>query len=144
MKSMKKLILLSLVAFMPTQQTNAQKTPYVALDIIKIKNGLWEEALFFFENNWKVYREDAIKQGIISSYQLLINRADSVSNNIILITQYPDSLAYVKSEENFRPILKKLRPNGPIHLNEKQRKDFMEIVVFNGYKVWIDDKEKRK
>ncbi|MFD2519593.1 tetraspanin family protein [Emticicia soli] len=141
---MKKLILLSLVAFMPTQQTNAQKTPYVALDIIKIKNGLWEEALFFFENNWKVYREDAIKQGIISSYQLLINRADSVSNNIILITQYPDSLAYVKSEENFRPILKKLRPNGPIHLNEKQRKDFMEIVVFNGYKVWIDDKEKRK
>lgn len=143
MKIMKKLLLLLLVAFIPTQQTNAQKTPFVALDIIKVKNGLWKEAIYFFENNWKVYREDAIKQGIISSYQMLVNRADSVSNNIILITQYPDSLAYVKSEESFRPILKKLRPDGPIYMNQKQRKDFMETVVFNSYKLWIDDKRKR-
>lgn len=144
MEIMKKLMLLLLVGSMSPQQTNAQRASYVALEIIKVKDGLWQEALFFFENNWKVYREDAIKQGIISSYQLLINRADSVSNNIILITQYPDSLAYANSVENFQPILEKIRPNGPVHLNEKQRKDFIETIVFNTYKVWIDDKEKRK
>lgn len=137
-------MLLLLVGSMSPQQTNAQKASYVALDIIKVKDGLWKEALFFFENNWEVYRQDAIKQGIISSYQLLINRADSVSNNIILITQYPDSLAYVKSEESFRPILKKLRPDGPIYLNDKRRNDFIQTLAFNGYKVWIDNKEKQK
>lgn len=97
---MKKLILLLLTGFLSYQQTHAQKTSYVAMDIIKVKNGLWNEALYFFENNWKTYREDAIKQGIISSYQMLVNKADSVSNNIVLITEYPDSLSYRKSEEN--------------------------------------------
>lgn len=141
---MKKLILLLLTGFLAYQQTHAQKTSYVAMDIIKVKNGLWNEALYFFENNWKTYREDAIKQGIISSYQMLVNKADSVSNNIVLITDYPDSLSYRKSEENFRPILKKIHPDGPIYLNEKRRNDFMQIEVFNWYRVWTDNKDKRK
>lgn len=133
---MKKLGLLLLVGCLPYQQTHAQKSAYVAMDIVKVRDGLWNEALYFFENNWKVFREDAIKQGIINSYQILVNNADSVSNNIILITQYSDSLSYTKSEENFRPILQKIRPTGPIYLNEKRRNDFMEIVVYNWYKVW--------
>ena len=133
-----------MMGFLSSHSTNAQKTSYVAMDIVKVKNGLWNEALYFFENNWKVFREDAVKQAIISSYQILVNNADSVSNNIILITEYPDSLSFRKSEENFRPILKKFRPKGPVYLNEKRRNDFMEIVIFNWYKVWIDDKEQRK
>jgi len=141
---MKKLALLLLIGFLSYQQSYAQKTSYVAMDIIKVKNGLWNEALYFFENNWKVYREDAINQGIISSYQMLVNKADSVSHNIILITEYPDSLSYRKSEENFRPILKKFRPDGPVYLNEKRRNDFVQTVVFNWYRVWTDNKEKCK
>ena len=141
---MKKLILLLVIGSMAYHPSHAQKASYVAMDIIKVKNGLWNEALYFFENNWKLYREDAIKQGIISSYKLLVNKADSVNNNIILFTEYPDSLSYRKSEENFRPILKKIHPDGPIYLNEKRRNDFMETVVFNWYRVWTDDKEKRK
>jgi len=50
----------------------------------------------------------------------------------------------VKSEESFRPILKKLRPDGPIYLNDKRRNDFIQTLAFNGYKVWIDNKEKQK
>lgn len=141
---MKKLILLLLTGFLSYQQANAQKTSYVAMDIIKVKNGLWNEALYFFENNWKTYREDAIQQGIISSYKMLVNKADSVTNNIVLITEYPDSLSYRKSEENFRPILKKIHPDGPIYLNEKRRNDFMQIEVFNWYRVWTDNKQKHK
>ena len=110
------------------------------MDNVKVKNGLWNEALYFYDNNWKVYRLDAIKKGIISSYQMLVNRADSTSNYIVLLTQYPDSLSFAKSEENFRPILKKLRPDGPAYLNEKRRNDFAETIAFSSYKVWIDDK----
>jgi hypothetical protein len=141
---MKKPIFLFLAGLLAYQQVQAQKDAYVIMDIVKVKNRYWNEALYFFENNWKIYREEAVKQGIISSYQMLVNKADSLSNHIILITQYPDSLAYRKSEENFRPILKKFRPDGPAYLNEKKRNDFMEIVVFNTYRVWTDDKDKRK
>lgn len=141
---MKKLILILLIGFLTYHSIHAQKSAYVALDIIRVKNGLWNEALYFFENNWKVYREEAIKQGIISSYQMLVNKADSVTNNIILITQYPDSSSYQKSEENFRPIMKKIRPGGPNYLNEKRRNDFVQTLVFNSYVVWIDDEAKRK
>lgn len=141
---MKKLILLLLTGLLSYQQAHAQKDTYVIMDIVKVKNGLWNEALYFFENNWKVFREEAIKQDIISSYQMLVNQADSVNNNIVLITEYPDSLSYRKSEENFRPILKKFRPNGPAYLNDKRRNDFVETLVFNTYKVWTDDKQKRK
>lgn len=141
---MKKLTLLLLIGFLACRQGYAQKASYVIMDIVKVKNGLWNEALYFFENNWKVFREAAMKQGIISSYQMLVNKADSVSNNIVLITEYPDSLSYRKSEENFRPILRKFRPDGPAYLNEKRRNDFMQMVVFNVYSVWSDDKEKRK
>ena len=141
---MKKLILLLLAGFLSYSQAHAQKDAYVIMDIVKVKNELWNEALYFFDNNWKVFREEAIKQGIISSYQMLVNKADSVNNNIVLITEYSDSLSYRKSEENFRPILKKIRPNGPVYLNEKKRSDFMDIAVFNVYRVWTDDKEKRK
>jgi hypothetical protein len=141
---MKKLILILLIGTLSYPSSHAQKNAYVALDIIHVKNSLWNEALYFFENNWKVYRQEAIKQGIISSYQLLVNKADSVSNNIILITQYPDSLSYQKSEENFRPIMKKIRSTGPIYLNEKRRNDIIETVFSNTYKVWIDDEEQRK
>ncbi|MBA4851145.1 hypothetical protein [Emticicia sp. BO119] len=140
---MKKLILLWLIGFLACQQAHAQKDAYVIMDIVRVKKRLWNEAIYFFENNWKVFREEAKKQGIISSYKMLVNKADSVSNHIVLITEYSDSLSYRKSEENFRPILKKFRPAGPVYLNEKKRNDFMEIVAFNSYRVWTDDKEKR-
>lgn len=141
---MKKLSVLLMVCYLSCRQVYAQKEAYVIMDIVKIKDNHWNEALYFFENNWKAYREVALKQGIISAYQMLVNKADSVSHHIILLTQYPDSLSYRKSEENFRPILKKLRPDGPAYLNEKRRNDFVQTIVFNAYKVWIDDRKTKK
>ena len=72
-----------------------------------------------------------IKKKIIKSYQLVEAKADSLNNfDLILITVYTDSVQYSKSEENFAPLLKQLRPNGPVLLNETKPNDFRKNVFF--------------
>jgi hypothetical protein len=99
------------------------------MDFVKIRNGKKAEALYYYENNWKMYREVAVERGLIHSYQLVIATPDSLNNfDLILITTYKDSAQYLKSEENFQPILKELRPNGPKLLNEIKPADFRQNV----------------
>ncbi|MDZ7650327.1 MAG: hypothetical protein U5K54_26080 [Cytophagales bacterium] len=41
----------------------AQKSQSVAIaDFVKIKDGKINETIFFYENNWKVYRDIALKR----------------------------------------------------------------------------------
>lgn len=88
--------------------------------------------MFFYENNWKVYRDAAVKKKIIKSYELIEVKPDSLSNfDLILITVYHDSLQHSKSEENLpAPLLKQLRPNGPVLLNSLKPNDFRKNVFF--------------
>jgi hypothetical protein len=109
--------------------TNAfcRKTPIVSMDFIKVKNGHYEEALFFFENNWKLYRDSAMKSGAIKSYKLLRNNTDSSKADIILMTEYFDKDSYLKREEIFRPIMKSIHPNGGVSKNNLKRDDILTI-----------------
>jgi hypothetical protein len=109
--------------------TNAfcQKTPIVSMDFIKVKNGHYEEALFFFENNWKLYRDSAMKSGAIKSYKLMRNNADSSKADIILMTEYFDKDSYLKREEIFRLIMKSIHPNGGVSKNNLKRDDILTI-----------------
>jgi hypothetical protein len=129
---MKKMFLL-IVLFLPVfslLQAQGSK-PVSLMDFVKIKDGKKAEAIFFYEHNWKLYREIAIKKKIIQSYQLVEVAADSLNNfDLILITTYKDSAQYLKSEENFRPILMEARPNGPVLMNEVKPADFRQNVFY--------------
>lgn len=105
-------------------QTNSEVT---LMDFVKIKPGKTVEALFFYENNWKIYRDAALKKGVIKSYQLLQSEPDSLNNfDLVLITVYKDAEQYSKSEDNFRNIINQYRPNGPLLLNELKPADIRE------------------
>lgn len=109
---------------------NAQKT-ISTIDFIKIKNNKRQEAIYFYENNWKVYRDIALKRGFIKSYKFLAASPDTSLNfDFILITEYNDSLQMNLSEERFQQIIKDTRPGGPELLNEIKPKDFRENVMF--------------
>lgn len=104
-------------------------TTVTLMDFVKIKPGKTAEAMFFYENNWKPYRDLAIKRKIIHSYEIVKAQPDSVNNfDLILITVYKDSTQHAKSEENFRSILTELRPNGPVLLNDVKPADFRQNV----------------
>ena len=99
------------------------------MDFVKIRDGKTAEALFFYENNWKVYRDQAIRKNVIQSYELVQAAPDTLNNfDLVLVTVYKDSAQYANSEENFRPILKELRPNGPLLLNDLKPDDFRKNV----------------
>jgi hypothetical protein len=124
----------------------AQKNSTVTLmDFVKIKEGKTAEALFFYENNWKPYRDLALKKKIIHSYEMVKARPDSLNNfDLILITVYKDSLQFVKSEENFRSILATVRPNGPVLLNEVKPADFRQNVFVKIVQPLYASPEKKK
>jgi len=96
------------------------------MDFVKIKPEKEAEALFFYENNWKIYREKALEKGYISNYELIRVKADEAVNfDLILMTEFPDAASLEKVEANFQPLMKELRPNGPVYLNDLRQKDFV-------------------
>lgn len=95
------------------------------MDFVQVKEGHRAEAIYFYENNWKLYRDIALKKGVILSYRLEEVVADTADSfNLVLITEYRDSIFYHNSETNFREILSTARPNGPLLLNKLQPADF--------------------
>ncbi len=101
------------------------------IDFVKIKHNKRAEALYFYENNWKVFRDIALKNDFIKSYKLLTTVADSAANfDLMLITEYADSTQYKLNEERFQQIIKATRPDGLKLLNELKPNDFRQIVFF--------------
>ncbi len=104
----------------------------ILMDFVKIKNGNRDEALFFYENNWKVYREAALKKGVIHSYELIEAKSETNSTfDIILVTRYKNEEQHKNSEKNFEPILKEIRPNGALLKNDLKPEDFRQNVFLS-------------
>ena len=121
---MKIAFILSLLIIPILVSAQNQKTISI-YDFVKIKNNHTKEALYFYEQNWKHYRDIALKKKFIVSYRLVSAIPDTAADfDLILITEYADSLAYARSEENFAQIIKEARPNGPLLLNELKPADF--------------------
>jgi hypothetical protein len=66
-----RVILFVLLAGSCTTVAGQSRIPISVFDFVRVNNGLWNEALFYYENNWKVYRDVAMQRGYITSYQLL-------------------------------------------------------------------------
>lgn len=112
---------------------NAKKSgeTTVLMDYVKIKDGRRDEALFYYENNWKIYREIALKRGYIQSFEI-IEIAPNEKNqfDLILVTRYADEEQYKNSEKNFEPILKEARPNGVLLKSDLQPENFRQNIFF--------------
>ncbi len=106
----------------------------VVMDFVKVKNGRRDEAMYYYENNWKVYREAALKDGLIHSFEIVEASSDKdKAFDIILITRFADEAQLKAVEKNFEPILSRLRPNGPMLKNEIKPADFREnVFVYTG------------
>lgn len=117
----------------------------LVMDFVKVKNNRQAETMFFYENNWKLYRDIALQKGFITSYRLEKTTADSAAAfDLILITEYRDSSMYHKSEENFRDILATTRPNGPLLLNELKPADFRQNVFVKVTETLYSGTKKKK
>lgn len=101
--------------------------PVRVLDFVKIKPGKEAEARYFYEQNWKIFREKALQSGYISYYEMVEVKSDEAGNfDLMLMTEFPDSTTYRNAEVNFQPLMRELRPGGPAFLNDLRQKDFLE------------------
>lgn len=105
----------------------AQQTTVMLVDIMRINREHKAEATYYFENNWKLFREEAIKRGVITGYQFY-ETDDDGQLEFVLITEFKDEEQFGNVEANFEPILKQLRPNGPVMLNDVKPAAFRETI----------------
>jgi hypothetical protein len=107
----------------------AQNSGLWVIDFVQIMAGKEAEATYYYENNWLVYREMALKRGYIHDYRLLASPSDTAGRfNMILATGYADSMQLEKSEKRFSAIIKETNPEGPKLLNNTQPSDFRKIT----------------
>ena len=95
-------------------------------EVMKANATYEREAKFYYEQNWLLFRKEALKQNAISDYKLMYTEPDSTNTfSIILYTEFQDQTASDNVEEAFSPIMKGLRPNGPNMLNDVKRSEFI-------------------
>ncbi len=128
---MKICILTTFLFGLTLSSSHAQKV-ISTIDFVKIKNDHRPEALFYYENNWKLFRDIALEKNYIKSYKLLTTRPDTTSNNfdLILITEYSDSTQFKLNEQRFQEIIKTSRPSGLKLLNDLKPNDFRQLLFF--------------
>jgi hypothetical protein len=123
----------------------AQTRSITIIDFVKITEGKQKEALFFYENNWKVYRDIALQKEFIKSYKLFLTKADSTTTfDLILTTEYADSTQLKLSESRFQAIIREIRPNGPMLLNDLKPKDFRQNLFFTQAETIYSSEKKEK
>jgi len=98
-----------------------------SMDFIEIVNNNEQEALFYYQNNWKILRKMAIKKNYISSFELLKDTGqDKNSFSLILVTTYANREQFEKREEHFQELIKE--KGGLELLNEKKPTEFRKTV----------------
>jgi len=100
----------------------------VVLEYVEILNGHEEEAMFYYENNWKRLRDIAIRRGVISDYKILVDRSDTSHVQLRLLTEFPGPYAFEKGEERFGQIIEEVGSDGPILLNDITPDQFRKNV----------------
>ncbi|MEM9856454.1 MAG: hypothetical protein AAF843_03830 [Bacteroidota bacterium] len=84
-----KALILACILFLSDVATAQSDTRVSTIEFIQILDDNREEALFYYQNNWKVLREMAVKQGYIDSFELLETEfTEDQPYHIILITTF--------------------------------------------------------
>jgi hypothetical protein len=139
-----KRLLLTILTIAPALSFGQIDKSISIMDFVQIKNGKRAETIFFYENNWKIYRDIAIERRLIKSYKLLATTKDSTTNfDLILITEYRDSLQFKASEDNFQKIIKETRPTGPKLLNDLKPNDFRQNVFLRQAETLFSGEDKK-
>ncbi|SDS22518.1 hypothetical protein [Gramella sp. MAR_2010_147] len=106
----------------------SQKTSEIStIDFVEVLNDHKEEALFYYQKNWKELRESAVKEGYISSFEMLETSPGlEYPISFILITTYAGKEQYDLREKHFAELIK---AKGSLDLlNEKKPDEFRKTL----------------
>ncbi|MDW3648805.1 MAG: hypothetical protein R8P61_17185 [Bacteroidia bacterium] len=123
---MRKLLFLLSLSFLWIFPLSAQDK-ITSIDFVQVQNDNKAEALYYYQNNWRVLRETAIKKGYIHSFQFLeVDPTEDAPFHIILITNYGNEEQFAKREDNFSELIE---ARGDLRLlNDKKPGEFRKIL----------------
>ncbi len=97
------------------------------IDFVQILNKNESEAVYYFQNNWKLLRETAIKKGYIHSFQVLETPyTEEAPFHMMLITTYENKEQYDLREAHFGELIKEM--GGLKLMNEKKPNEFRNTI----------------
>lgn len=98
-----------------------------SLDFVQVLGENYEEAIYYYQNNWKVLREWAVEEEYILSYDFIQTEpTEDQPFHFVLRTTYPDKERFDAREENFQELIKR---KGKLRLkSELQPVDFRKIL----------------
>ena len=80
-------MLVALLAMLTPAMASADVT---TVDLVSVKNGKVDEAVYYYENNWLPYREAALERGFIKGFRLLVDTSKRGEERLLLMTTYQD------------------------------------------------------
>ena len=107
---------------------NGQENEKVSIiRFIQIVNDNYEEAIYYYQNNWKVYGEISLERGLMESFQILETPySDEEPFHIIHIMTFKNKEIYDNREGPFYALVKELGEKKL--LNEKKPEEFRKIL----------------
>ena len=122
-----RIIMFCIIAILTTTSFSQKDKKISTIDFVQIVNNNYDEVIYYYENNWKVLREMAVKKGYIETYQVMESpTADSTGFDIILVTTYENDQQYEKRETHFQELIKEKSPLKL--LNDKKPGDFRKVI----------------
>ena len=97
------------------------------IETVEILNNNAEEAIYYFQNNWKQLRIKAVKKGYIHSFQLLkTSYNEETPFHLMLVTTYSNKKQFEEREVHFRELIE---ASGDLKLlNKKEPSEFRKSV----------------
>lgn len=118
-----------LFATLITTLCYAQQSQVISsMDFVEIIDGNEKEAIYYYQKNWKVLRQMALKKNYIASFEFLKDISEEKNSfDLILITTYANTEQFNKREEHFQELIKE---KGALELlNEKKPAAFRKTVL---------------
>ena len=131
------LVSLLTVAGGVAQSPSRRENPVWTTEFIKVKPGMFGQALGYLDDDWMRVREEAKHQGAVLNYHRIGEQGGAQSDgNIILLTEYKNQATYDESEKLFGSIRKQLPKNASGVLRPEKQEDLYDTVstrVFQDY-----------
>ncbi len=116
--------LLVVFFFIFTPSVFSQKETRIStVDFVQIVNENREEAMFYYEYNWKVLRKMAMLKKYIASFEIMETPySEEAPFHLLLITTYKNKEQYEQREKHFQELIKQ---QGKLQLlNDKKPPEF--------------------
>lgn len=76
------------------------------IEFVQVVDNNEKEATYYYQNNWKVFREMALAKGYIESFKLLhVPKEANMPYDIILMTTFTNEEQFAQREEHFTSLI---------------------------------------